>query len=85
MQGNDGVCIFHGLNSGVVFFPSFSRIWRVKLQSIMNKPFLYCCSEFDNIFLDYSRQQASPDTIKKLYKLADVSTYSVACSVLIMC
>nr|P54235.1 RecName: Full=Glucose-6-phosphate isomerase, cytosolic 1; Short=GPI; AltName: Full=Phosphoglucose isomerase; Short=PGI; AltName: Full=Phosphohexose isomerase; Short=PHI [Clarkia concinna]CAA61570.1 glucose-6-phosphate isomerase [Clarkia concinna subsp. automixa] len=27
--------------------------------------------EFDNIFLDYSRQQASPDTISKLYKLAD--------------
>nr|P54243.1 RecName: Full=Glucose-6-phosphate isomerase, cytosolic; Short=GPI; AltName: Full=Phosphoglucose isomerase; Short=PGI; AltName: Full=Phosphohexose isomerase; Short=PHI [Oenothera sinuata var. hirsuta]CAA61577.1 glucose-6-phosphate isomerase [Oenothera sinuata var. hirsuta] len=29
--------------------------------------------EFDNIFLDYSRQQASPDTINKLYKLADAA------------
>nr|P54237.1 RecName: Full=Glucose-6-phosphate isomerase, cytosolic 1; Short=GPI; AltName: Full=Phosphoglucose isomerase; Short=PGI; AltName: Full=Phosphohexose isomerase; Short=PHI [Clarkia mildrediae]CAA61569.1 glucose-6-phosphate isomerase [Clarkia mildrediae] len=29
--------------------------------------------EFDNIFLDYSRQQAIPDTIKKLYKLADAA------------
>nr|CAB55566.1 cytosolic phosphoglucose isomerase [Clarkia gracilis subsp. gracilis] len=29
--------------------------------------------EFDNIFLDYSRQQASPDTINKLYNLADAA------------
>nr|P54234.1 RecName: Full=Glucose-6-phosphate isomerase, cytosolic 1; Short=GPI; AltName: Full=Phosphoglucose isomerase; Short=PGI; AltName: Full=Phosphohexose isomerase; Short=PHI [Clarkia arcuata]CAA61575.1 glucose-6-phosphate isomerase [Clarkia arcuata] len=29
--------------------------------------------EFDNIFLDYSRQQASSDTINKLYKLADAA------------
>nr|CAB55567.1 cytosolic phosphoglucose isomerase [Clarkia gracilis subsp. gracilis] len=29
--------------------------------------------EFDNIFLNYSRQQASPDTINKLYKLADAA------------
>nr|CAC82579.1 cytosolic phosphoclucose isomerase [Clarkia epilobioides] len=29
--------------------------------------------EFDNIFLDYSRQQASPDTINKLYKLAEAA------------
>nr|P54241.1 RecName: Full=Glucose-6-phosphate isomerase, cytosolic 2; Short=GPI; AltName: Full=Phosphoglucose isomerase; Short=PGI; AltName: Full=Phosphohexose isomerase; Short=PHI [Clarkia concinna]CAA61571.1 glucose-6-phosphate isomerase [Clarkia concinna subsp. automixa] len=29
--------------------------------------------EFDNIFLDYSRQQASPDTINKLFKLADAA------------
>lgn len=30
------------------------------------------CSEFDGLLLDYSRQQATLETIEKLFKLAEV-------------
>jgi hypothetical protein len=31
------------------------------------------CSEYEGIFLDYSRQQATGETIEKLLKLAEVA------------
>ena len=34
------------------------------------------CSEYEGIFLDYSRQQATGETIDKLLKLAEVTPLS---------
>lgn len=31
------------------------------------------CSEYDGILLDYSRQLATPDTMAKLFSLAEVN------------
>jgi len=31
------------------------------------------CSEYEGVFLDYSRQQATGETIEKLLKLAEVT------------
>jgi hypothetical protein len=31
------------------------------------------CSEYEGIFLDYSRQQATGETIEKLLKMAEVA------------
>jgi hypothetical protein len=36
----------------------------------------FCCREYDGIILDYSRQKATTDTMKKLFKLAEVSSTS---------
>lgn len=33
-------------------------------------------SEFDDILLDYARQQATPETIQKLFELAEVGSFS---------
>jgi glucose-6-phosphate isomerase len=37
---------------------------------------VFGCSEFEGIFLDYSRQQATGETIEKLLKLAEVTPVS---------
>lgn len=37
---------------------------------------MFGCSEYEGIFLDYSRQQATGETIEKLLKLAEVTPLS---------
>jgi hypothetical protein len=37
---------------------------------------VFGCSEYEGIFLDYSRQQATGETMEKLLKLADVTPLS---------
>ena len=38
----------------------------------------FFCSEFDGLFLDYSRQCATVDTMSKLFSLAEVSLYYIS-------